>query len=224
MTLERTSEMDSPHTWNAVLLVFLGWCLGLVGPVVVDAIKKRYRNSEIRAGILAELHELRHRIAATVFLFETRFGTFDRKVLEWLLPILKDYRGANPSADAIETIEKMLKFTDEELAAVAKKAQAPVGGALGIKKYAVRYLDSRLADLGGFSEKARALLLDIRNRIDLYNEEVDQIRYFFGLTYQSGISPENHTQASQLIVSGYRNLGTQARQIIQHIESLSTTK
>ena len=88
----------------------------------------------------------------------------------------------------------------------------------------MRDLDSRLADLGGFSEKAQAFLLDIRSRIDLYNEEVDQIRFFFELTYQSGISPENHAQASQLIVNGYQNLGTQARQIIQHIESLSTTE
>ncbi len=215
---------DEPtQVWNALLLVLLGWCLGLLGPAIIETVRKRYRNKEIRAAILAELHEVRHRLAATISLFESRFGTFDRKFLEWLLPILKDYKGPNPSADAIESIEKLLALTNEQLAALGKRAQAPVGGALGIKKHAVRYLDSRLADLGGFSERAQALLLDIRTRIDLYNEEVDQIRYFFQLTYQSGISPENHAQASQLVVNGYVNLGKQARQIIEHIESLRTT-
>ena len=31
---------NSYPIWGAVLLVFLGWLLGLLGPVIVDAIKK----------------------------------------------------------------------------------------------------------------------------------------------------------------------------------------
>ena len=41
--------------WNAVLLVFLGWLLGLLGPIIVDFIKTHYKNIEIRRAIVAEL-------------------------------------------------------------------------------------------------------------------------------------------------------------------------
>ncbi len=215
--------VDSSYpVWGAVLLVFLGWLLGLLGPIIVDAIKKKHRNVEIRKAILAELHEARNRLAATIFLIETRFGTFDRPLLEWLLPVLDSYRGANPSPDVIATIRQLLTANDAELAALARRAQAPAGVALGVKKYSIRYLDSRLADLGGFSETAQALLVDIRARFDLYNEEVDQARYYFQLTYQPGVTPENHALAGQSVTAGYRNMRTQARQIIERIDQLST--
>ncbi len=222
--LERTDAMAeaSNSIWHAVLLVFLGWLLGLLGPIVVDAIRKKHRNVEIRNAILAELHEARNRLAATLFLIETRFGAFNRQLLQWLLTVLESYRGPNPNADAIGALRQLLGANDAQLAALAQQAQAPAGGALGVKKYSTRYLDSRLADLGGFSEKAQALLVDIRARFDLYNEEVDQARYFFQLTFQPGITPENHALAGQSVIGGYRNLGSQARQIIERIDELNT--
>lgn len=207
--------------WNAVLLVFLGWLLGLLGPIVVDVIKKKHRNVEIRKAILSELHEARNRLAATLFLIETRFGTFNRQLLQWLLSVLESYRGPNPNADAIGALRQLSTASDAELAALAQRVQAPAGGALGIKKYSARYLDSRLADLGGFSEKAQALLVDIRARFDLYNEEVDQARYFFQVTFQPGVTPENHALASQSVIGCYRNMGSQARQIIERIDELN---
>ena len=159
-----------------------------------------------------------------VFLIETRFGTFNRNLLEWLLTILESYKGANPSPDVVSTIRQLLAANDDELAALASRAQAPVGGALGVKKYSVPYLDSRFADLGGFTEPAQVLLIDIRSRIDLYNEEVDQARYFFELTYQSGITLENHDRASQSVANGYGNMRTLARHIIERIDQLNTLK
>ena len=204
------------------LLIFLGWLLGLLGPIIIDAIRKKKRNAEIRNAVLTELHEARNRLASTIFIIQSRFGEFDRQLLEWLLTVIESYRGANPNADLIAAIRRLLAADDAQIADLAQQVQAPAGGALGVKKYSTLYLDSRHADLGGFSETAQALLIDIRARFDLYNEEVDQARYFFRLTFQPGITPENHAIATQSTTNAYLDMLTQARLIIGQIDQLNT--
>lgn len=214
---------DSPYSvWETVLLVFLGWLLGLLAPIIVDAIKTKYRNSEIRIAILAELNEARYRLGGTVYLIESRFGTFDRKLLEWIVPILENYKGPNPTALLAESIRKQLSLDDAQLAALARQAKAEPGGALAVKKCHVPYIDSRLAELGAFDEAAQALILDIRAKIDQINEEVDQERYYFQLTYQPGITEENHRLASESVANCYRNIGQMARLIIERINQLTS--
>lgn len=221
--LERANDMaDSSHSdLYAILLIFFGWLLGLLAPIIIDAIKKKYRNAEIRKAILAELHEARNRLAGTIFLIETRFGTVNRQLLEWMLSASESYRGPNPKGESIGAIREGLAQNDAQIAAAAQQAKATAGGALAVKKFSTGYLDSRLADLGGFSEQAQRLLIDIRARFDLYNQEVDQARYFFELTFQAGISSENHALASQSTKTAYQNLLPQARQIIEHIDNLN---
>ncbi len=74
--------------WNTVLFLFLGWLLGLLSPIIVDAITKRHRNVEIRKAIISELGEARLAFAGSVYLLESRFGSYDRALLEWGLPVL----------------------------------------------------------------------------------------------------------------------------------------
>jgi hypothetical protein len=97
----------------------------------------------------------------------------------------------------------------------------PYAYALSVKKYRVPYIESRLTDLGAFDEEAQALILDIQWRFSLYNEEVDEARFYFKLTYESGVSEENHRRAAQGVESTYRNLAQMARHIIERINKLS---
>lgn len=125
---------DSPNTiWNTILLVFLGWLLGLLGPIIVDVIKTRHKNIEIRKAIIAELNETRLRLAIAVYQIESGFGSFDRNLLAWILPILEGYKGPNPSTSLAESIHKQLSFDDLQLEAFAKQNKAKPGGALGLR-------------------------------------------------------------------------------------------
>lgn len=92
---------------------------------------------------------------------------------------------------------------------------------MAVKKYRVPYIESRLADLGVFDEESQALIIDIRSRFDLYNEEVEEARYYFKLTYESGISEENHRRASQGVENSYRNMAQMARLIVERIGKLT---
>ena len=212
---------DVIPVWNAVLLVVLGWLLGVVGPVITDGIKTTYRNAKIRKAVVTELREARFRLASVVYILESRFGTRGRKLLEWALPLLENYKGANPNAKLVELIRKQLELDDNQLAALAQHTRAEPEGALSVKKNQVPYIESRLADLGAFEEDSQALVLDIHSRFNLYNEEVEEARFYFKLTYESGVSEENYRRAIQGVENTYRNLAQTARLIIEQINKLS---
>jgi hypothetical protein len=205
---------------DVVLLVLLGWLLGLLGPLFIDKVRIQQRNAEIRRAVLAELIEVRNRLATTIYLIETRLGTFDRELLGWILPILVSYRGANRAPHVVDTIRQLLAARDTELAALERQLQAAAAGAFDIRKYSVRFLHSRLGDLVGFTEKAQALLADMRARIDLYNDEVDEAHHVFERTLETGATAENHAQAAESLIAGCAKLRNQARQIIDLINQI----
>lgn len=215
-----TGGGEASTVWNSILLVFLGWLLGLLGPLIVDAIRRRYRNTEIRRAILSELSEARFRLAGVVYVLESRFGTYNRQLLEWLLPLLEDYRGPNANRQIAEVMRNQLALTDTELAAIAQRQKADPEGGVAVKKYRLPYIDSRVADLGLFDEEPRALIMDIRSNVDLFNEQVDEARFYFKLTYESGISEENHHRAARGAEKSCQNLGTRAREIIDRVNRL----
>jgi len=206
--------------WDAVLLVLLGWLLGLMGPLLVDRIRRQYRNAEIRRAVLAELIEVRNRLATTIYLIEARLGTFSPKLLAWILPILVSYRGEHRTPHLVETIRQLLAAGDAELATLERQLQAAAGGSFDARKYSVRFLHSRLADLVGFTGKDQALLVDIRTRVDLYNDAVEEARYFFERTHEPGVSSENCAQTAESLTAGCGNMRAEARQIIELINRI----
>jgi len=215
-----TGGGEASTVWNSILLVLLGWLLGLLGPVIVDAIRRRYRNEEIRTAVLSELSEARFRLAGVVYVLESRFGTYNRELLEWILPLLESYRGPNPSKQIVELMRRQLALSDAKLAEIAQAQKVGPEGGLEVNKYRLPYIDSRVGDLGLFDEESRASILDVRSNIDLFNEQVDEARFYFKLTYESGISEENHRRATLGAEKSYQNLSIRAREIIDRINRL----
>lgn len=215
-------EMSAALT--ATLFIFLGWLLGLLSPAVVEAIKKRHRNREIREAILSELIEARYRLAISAYALESRYVRHDRKLLEWFLPIAEGYRGPNPSTAIVNSVRNQLNtLSDAQFEELSRRTKAEEGGASTVKKFKVPYLESKLADVGIFDEKSQRLFLDIRSHFDLYNDHVDEHRLYFNLTF-SNLSEANYEIASQGVYNSYQHLSTRARIIIDRINELVPLK
>jgi hypothetical protein len=205
---------------DSVLFIFLGWLLGMLSPIVVNSITKRHRNIEVRNSILSELDGARLSFASSVYVIESRFGNYDKQLLEWILPVLENYNGPNPTAEMADVIRKHIALPEAQLTQVAQIKKAKPGSALAVKKYRLPYLEARLADLGGFDETSQATLIDIRTKVDLFNEEVDEARFYFKLTYDSEISDANLRLADESVSNTYRNLALMARVIVARINLL----
>lgn len=203
-------------TIGTVGAIILGWLLGLLSPAIVDVIRRYYRQREIRSGIIGELAELRFRMAAAVWMFEGRFGTYDRVMLNWLVSVLETYEGATDATRLVENIRKQAAFDDKTLQAIAAHQKAKPGAGLNVKKYRVPYLDANIGQLGIFEERIRAAILEIRAQLELFNEEIDEARLNYRMTFEI-TDQDNHAAIVQNVETCYKNLGQMAKQIADRI-------
>jgi len=220
MPTESQATQMSFDTAEKVLFVFLGWLLGLMGPIIVDSIRKRRDIREIRAALNTEVHELQYRLAGVAYFVEMRYGEVNRKFLEWLKPILANYKGLNPTSDILKSIETQLTLSDDQIHALAQHSKAAPEGGLTLKKYQLPLLDSSISSLASLSTDLQNHLLELKTHLGLLNEEVDQARYYFDLTFQSSITNENRARVNENLISCYMKYGSRARQIADLISNI----
>jgi hypothetical protein len=211
----------TPDTLEKLHLLTLGWLLGLLGPVVTDAIRKRRENSQVRFAVFAELREVSYKLALANYLINTHFGTIDKPFLDWLKRVTENYVGPALVPSKREGIEMQLSLPPDQLAALTRRMSAPKGQNIVIPKVHVPLLDARLSTLLYLDYQVQVRLLDIRTHIILANELVDQSRYYAGLTfgklegdnYQLVIGNlegclKQYAERSQIIVSKISELDT----------------
>lgn len=209
-------------TLMPISTLVLGWLLGLLGPLIVDRIRSQYSNTEIRKACVVELRDLRYRMISAVYMIEIRLGGLDRQLLEMTRDITKDYKGALVVPELNETLDSMLGYTDQDLAALAQHATSPIDGGLSLKKYHAPYLAAHVGSFGVFDEKLQSAILDVLASLALFNEEVDEARFYFKLTYEPGMSEENHRRASEMIKNTYRNAANRGKTIVERINSIES--
>lgn len=195
---------------SEVAYVLLGWLLGILSPIAIRHGERHRRKKEVASGLRAEFAELRVRVAMTSYLITLRHGNFDRAFLEWLTPFFDGYQGSWPATKILQTIQDMIGYTDEQLAAVAALGRAEENGSLSLKRNRLPYLEANLGSLDLFSERAKLLAVEIAAQSEIINEEVERVRFFYALTFDSSLSTENHEQVRQSVIEaslGVESLG-----------------
>ncbi len=200
--------------------LLLGWLLGLFSPIIVDAIRQHREITAVKTALKTELEELRFRLACVVYRVAMHYGNIDRVLLEWFKPILSGYTGTNPAARVLSSVETQLELPEEKLKEYVKHATETEKEGLTIKKYLVPLLDSKFESLSKFDSAFQRNLVEIGAHLHLLNEEVDEARYYFRLTFDSGLSTENRSVVHENLGNAYRNYSTQAKLIANIISRM----
>lgn len=204
--------------WEKILFLFLGWLLGMLSPVIVEAIRRRREATEIKTALLTELKDLQFRLSSTVYLLSLRTDNYNRDFLEWFLPIIERNSYLHKLDKVVETTKSGLKLSDEQLEFYAKKLSASESGGLGLKTHYAPLLNSKIGQLGSFPVELQSLLLEIHSRLAMLNEEIEQYRFYFQQTFSSSISEENHKLIVNNIGGSYAAVRIQARMICDFID------
>ena len=122
-------------TLETVGAIVFGWLLGLLAPAISEGIRRRYREKEIRGAVISELREPRHRMAVAAYLFESRFGQFDREFLRWLIQILESYKGPAEMPNLLDIVRKHVEYDDATFAPTVVHMKAQSGSGINVKKY-----------------------------------------------------------------------------------------
>ncbi len=210
-----------------VIPIAFGWLLGLLGAPVVDLIRRYREVGEVKAALKTELHELRYRMTCGIMQIKMHLGEVIRADIEWACEIIRGYRGVKLSEDLpddmLQNYEAMLAYTDDQIAASVKELgelRARQGRVLSLKKYLTPLLDTKIGGLSWLNEESRNKLLQLKIYLSVLGEEIDQSRFYYSLTFQSGITPENHQVASESVAQSYRNYVSQAKMITDLIGTI----
>lgn len=202
--------------------VILGWLLGTLSPLITRHGERKRRRNEIGRGLRAEISELRVRLAMTCFLVTLRYGDFDRDFLTWLKPLLENYKGTHPASTLVTTLEMVLAYPDSEIASYAAHKRAGTDKSLSLKKYRLPYLVANLGNLDLFSERTKLLLIEAAAQVETINEEIEQVRLYYGLTFDSSLSEENHQRARDSIAESSKNVANTGRAVLNKLLELES--
>jgi len=100
-----------------LLFLFLGWLLGILGPLIGDRVRRSHQIEDVKRGMLTELKDARTRLAMSVYMLAARLDRDDRNLIIWTTKALKEYKGNEPKEEALKAMENLLKMTDEQIAA-----------------------------------------------------------------------------------------------------------
>ena len=194
-----------------ILFLVLGWILGLLSPVVVDALTKKRRQAEARQGVLVELGELKLGLASDTFALAGSIGAWDREYLTWLKAVLESSRGAHDEErrQLLETVTGLLGLDDQQLAATARNAGLPATPAL--RKHHLPYLESKLETLASLRPEALRQLLEVKAQIGVINELLDDIRFCLGKSFDS-LPPSTRQAIDASLQTSYRAVVRSSRQ------------
>lgn len=207
---------------NDYSLLILGWLLGILSPAIVTAIKDKREGLVVKKALLAEFEELKFRLLLNVYTIESKHGELNHDFFAWAQSVLVGYKGINSSESLLGTIGPLLKLSKNEMASYTQmtRMQRAAKSGISLKKHSLSMLSANIGILAKFDSVFRGRLLEIKTRLEFLNEMIDEARYYFQLSFQNGITPENYEIANTNMIQTYKFYAARARDIVDMIGKL----
>jgi hypothetical protein len=173
-----------------VLVLLLGWLLGLLSPQIVETIGRRYRRPELMRSISLELDELRFKMVTIRCNVRQHFGNLDREVVTWAAARAEKYQGVLAKQGARKTILDYVKASDKDLAIENAAARDP-RRTPSFRKHSLPFLSSQLHAIGILPVSVQRALTEVLARLDYYNSATERLAANLALTFDAGLTPEN---------------------------------
>ena len=205
-------------------LIVFGWLLGLLGPGIVDAIKKRYQRNEVKAAIDSELSEIQYRLAGSAYVIRLRYGTVDQSFLAWIMTIFKKYSGVYASEQLLDGLERQCKLTEEQLAAFGEYQKSDGTRALTLRKYSTPFLDSHISNASWFPSNLQVSLFELKAQIGILNDLVEEARNYRAMAFQADLSEENYLSVREDLERVYKLTAERSEDIAKAISGIQSRK
>lgn len=198
-----------------ILLLVVGWGLGILGGPVAESIRRARRRKEVWQAVEAELVECRMLMAVVAYQLKGHVGEMDHEFLEWLLDIDREKSGTGRAA-----FERWRRLSPEQLFQMHPNKVAS-GTSLTLKTYSLPLIEAGLLpELVLLTVGVRREVLAIREQLGFINQDVLRLNSLHERTFDSSLIPENRALVVKDIERGYRSLGERARAIANRVDKL----
>lgn len=206
---------------QAVLMLILGWLLGLLSPSIINYIQDKQKAIKIKKSLLSEMEECQIIMANVAYLIESKYVAINHKLFDDLINIYENYNGINDYNDKLLRLKKLKTTPKEELETMTEiQLYENMDKFLSFKKYDLPYLRSKINDISLLDENVQSNLLQLNFKLNLFNSEVEESKFHYQLTFSSEVSEENQEINKQILKDKQLVILDQIKQIITLITKL----
>ena len=202
-----------------LLILLVGWGLGLLSPIITNTIQEKGKASKIQKSILTEMDEFRIIMAALVYQVASNVNTLNHELIEYLLPIYETSDSVKEYALTLKGLQEMQKLTPEQLQFVQE--QKVSHRFLSVKKYDLPYLKAKVNDLSSLDDKFQRRAFELLSLVMMFNEDIDLARDFHKLTFDAGIAAEKQEEIAQELMDQYDTIANRAKIILKKIDAMA---
>ena len=208
-----------------ILLIAIGWLLGIFGPPLTELIQNRRRRPQIRNSLFLELRELRYQLAMAAFILASNNGAVNKKLIEWVAPVIRsaNWRKQPPYMQMEEVLKPLLKLSDDELQAMSARSKGEAES-FYFGKYSLPFLSSQIASLYLFTPEFQRLALDINSKVQMLNEKIDFYRSNHEKTFDSSISNNSRAAVHLNLTNTSQYIENLSRQVSDQIDGILERK
>ena len=181
----------------------MGWLLGLLSPTIINKIKDNYDRKSFFEAVKTELSELGFQLCITGFKLGQEYGQLDKHGIQEIKTQLTTYQGSENIKSILEWMDVLLNSSDEEFNILMNSNRAQPGRNLSLKTHTVSLLDSNPKGISRLPIKLQSKIYELKNKLNIYNQEVTWLREHVKLTFIPDMTSANHTNVTNDIYQRY---------------------
>lgn len=170
------------NQFDPLLLLFLGWLLGLLSPVIQERIRRTYRRSELLSAIRSELSTHQYRMALVAWMMRAKIVNMPDEFAAWIVKATKNYRGPEYSPNILTMVSMAAQQPRATREAALKLLSDPTKGK-SLKEYALPVFEAHRPELSSFPLRVQEAVLQVIVQTDLYNQHVRFLQGQFDKTF-----------------------------------------
>lgn len=206
---------------KAILMLVLGWFLGLISPSITNYIQDIKKAEKIKKSILSEIEECQINMANIVYLIESKYIAITHELFEYLIEVYQNYNGINNYKDKLSILNGFKNASKEELKKMTQmELYKNFDKSLSFKKYDLPYLKSKINDISLLNENIQSNLLQLIFKLNLFNSEIEEFKFHYQLTFNSEVSDENQRINKDIMKEKQLVILNQSKQIVTLITKL----
>lgn len=200
--------------WSDLGLIFLGWLLGLLSPVIQNYILTRRKKKQVEKLIEAEVSELAKQLVVVSFLLSESTFSLTKDFVKWCL---QEYERLDTGADEFQIKERLERFVQNSAQQLDEyNTKQSLGGfsPVGVKRYEMPYSLAHANFFHNLEQEKQSAIWEVANRLNTFNQEVDQLREYRMMTFDESISNANHEIIKAELVAKSNYLSRYCKTII----------
>jgi len=196
-----------------IFYLVLGGILTIAGTVFINLLQRRIRKRDFIKGVKTELRELKHTMAMIVFKMRHRLGQLEDDLYTFILPIIEEYQGPEKDQKEIEASRKLSTLSYEQRLSLRDAGEIP-GKTPRPIMYQLTFIENNLSAVSFLSMDVQRLILQIRQHLDYFNQQVKFVAAQFDLTFYPDT---DHEAINTNLEDGYNTLSKRANFIVEKI-------